>query len=345
MVQFIGMDVHRKHTVACIYDPASGSARYETLPTDEDRLAEFVKSQPGQVRLAFEVSGLAGRLHDRLRPLVEDLQVANPSQTPWIYRTPTKTDRIDARKLAVLMSLGQLPQVHMPAAEIREWRALIRGRQNLMQERNRVKNRIRALLANEGIRREGRGKWWTKKNVRWIQESMTRLSPAMRVVLHNHLDHLELLDKQVRRISGELDQRGENHPGVALLRSIPGVGPRTAEALIAFIDEVRRFARNRQVGAYFGLVPWLDESAGRSHRGHISKRGPSVVRWLLGQAAWRAVKDSPAMKAFYERVMHGQKERKKIAIVAVARKLTVIASSMLRTGEQYREARTVGPQG
>lgn len=345
MVQFIGMDVHRKNTVACIYDPASRSARYETLPTDEDRLAEFVEAQPGKVRLAFEVSGLAGRLYDRLRPLVDDLQVANPSQTPWIYRTPTKTDRIDAKKLAVLMSVGQLPTVHMPAAEIREWRGLIKGRQHLVQERNRVKNRIRALLANEGIRRQERGRWWTKKNIRWIQESKTRLSPAMQVVLDNYVDHLDLLNKQARRITDELDRRAENHPGVALLRTIPGVGPRTAEALIAFVDDVRRFARNRHVGAYFGLVPRLDESGGRSRRGHISKRGPSVVRWLLGQAAWRAVKDSPAMKAFYERVMHGQKERKKIAIVAVARKLTVIASSMLRTGEEYSEARTASPHG
>jgi transposase len=124
---------------------------------------------------------------------------------------------------------------------------------------------------------------------------------------------------------------------VALLRTAPGVGPRTAEAFVAYVDDVRRFARTKQVGAYLGLVPCQDSSAGRDRLGHITGEGPATVRMLLCEAAWQAVRRSPSVKAFFERVMHGEPGRKKIALVAVAHKLARSMAAMLRTGEAWRE--------
>ncbi len=337
MVQFIGLDVHRKETVACIYNPQTQEERYHTIPTREDQLAAFLQNQPWPSRVAFEVTGMAGRLYDRLAPLVDDLQVANPSQIPWIYRTAVKTDRLDAKKLAVLMSVGQLPTVHMPSAAVRAWRNLIQHRRRLVQQRCQVKNRIRALLVNEGIGRPVKGGWWTQKNVRWITAQVEHLCRPVGLRLQDQLDQLDLFNRQVQRVTEELDKRAAGHAGVALLRTIPGIGPRTAEAILAYADEWQRFSRSRQFAAYFGVTPRLDESAGRSRHGHISKQGPSVVRWLLVEAAWRSLARSPALRAFFDRVMHGQKNRKKIALVAVARKLLTICFSMLRTGEEYNE--------
>jgi transposase len=120
--------------------------------------------------------------------------------------------------------------------------------------------------------------------------------------------------------------------------TIPGVGPRTVEAVLAYTDDVRRFRRGKQYGAYFGVTPRLDESGSRRRTGHISKQGPSVVRWLIVESAWRAVRHSPALRAFHERVMHGQRQRNKIAIVATARKLLTIMRAMLMTGETFNES-------
>ena len=142
------------------------------------------------------------------------------------------------------------------------------------------------------------------------------------------------------RVTKELDRRADAHPGVALLRTIPGVGPRTAEAFVAYVayvDDVRRFARTRQVGCYLGLVPCQDSSAGRARLGHITGEGPATVRMLLCEAAWQAVRRSPSMKAFFERVTHGEPGRKKIALVAAAHKLARAMAAMLRTGEAWRE--------
>lgn len=151
------------------------------------------------------------------------------------------------------------------------------------------------------------------------------------------LEELELLELQLKRVTKYLDDYLDKQPGGRLLMSIPGVGPRTAEAVLAYTDDIRRFARTKQYCSYFGMTPKLDESGSTRRLGHISKQGPSVVRWLITESSWRVIRKSPSLRAFYERVMNGQNNRKKIAIVAVARKLLGIMRAMQTTGELFNE--------
>ena len=122
-----------------------------------------------------------------------------------------------------------------------------------------------------------------------------------------------------------------------MLTTVPGVGARTAEAPAAHLDDVRRFRRSKQVGAYLGLVPCQDASAGRERLGHIAGDGPAVVRKLLCEAAWQGVRRSPTLRAYLERLQRGDPDRKKVALVATARHLACVAAAMLRTGEAWRE--------
>jgi transposase len=142
----------------------------------------------------------------------------------------------------------------------------------------------------------------------------------------------------VRRVEKELDRIGRAHPGVTLLRTIPGVGPRTAEAFVAHVDDVSRFARVKQVGSYFGLVPCQDASADRNRLGHITKDGPAGPRWLVAEAAWQGRRRSAKIRAYFDRVMRNDPNRKKIALVATAHHLTRVMAAMLRSGEVWREA-------
>jgi transposase len=151
------------------------------------------------------------------------------------------------------------------------------------------------------------------------------------------LDELALLEQQRKRMTDYLDSFLSKNPAATLLMTIPGVGPRTAEAVLAYTDDIQRFGRTKQYCAYFGVTPKLDESGTTRRLGHISKQGPSVVRWLVAESAWQIIRKSPSMKAFYERVMAGQPSRKKIAVVAVMRKLFGIMRAMLLTGELYNE--------
>ena len=119
--------------------------------------------------------------------------------------------------------------------------------------------------------------------------------------------------------------------------TIPGVGPRTAETILAYTDDVKRFSNYKQYCSYFGLTPKLDESGSCRRLGHISKQGPSVARWVLCESSWKTIRYSKGLRSFYERVMGDQKSRKKIAIVAVARKLLSIMRAMLLSGELFNE--------
>ena len=106
---------------------------------------------------------------------------------------------------------------------------------------------------------------------------------------------------------------------------------------MAYTDDVERFGNYKQYCSYFGLTPKLDESGDCRRIGHISKRGPSVVRGVLCESSWKVIRKSKSLRAFYERVMGEQKGRKKIAIIAVARKLLSIMRAMLLTGELFNE--------
>ena len=153
------------------------------------------------------------------------------------------------------------------------------------------------------------------------------------------------LGNDLGRLLNHTDKLAQQHPGVALLKTIPGIGPRTAEALLAYIDDPHRFARIKRVSAYFGLVPSQDASGGTNRLGHITKKGPATVRKLLVEASWRCVDKCPQMRELFERIAGGKKDRRKIALVAVAHKLVRIALSMLKSGEAWDPARLMPEMG
>jgi len=256
----------------------------------------------------------------------------------WIFRTSKKTDRIDARKQAVLLQLGEIPKVHMPSARIRQWRLQIQHRRKLVNSCTQTKNRIRMLLKNHGYRQpEHGGSWWKITNREWMRRLSEKVNADWSETLADFLDQLALYEGQIKQRTEKLNERLSRHAGGYLLQTIPGVGPRTAEAVLAYTDEVDRFRRGKQYCSYFGMTPKLDESGSRRRLGHISKQGPSVVRWLIVESAWRAIKKCPSLLYYYEQVRHGQNKRKKIAIVATARKMLSIMRAMQTTGEVFNE--------
>lgn len=336
MDKYIGFDLSDKQTVACLLQPGQKDV-YQTLPTDPVKLKGWLRRQRqagDRLHLTFETCGQAGWLYDHLVDAVDTLKVSNPSLMSWIYRTPTKSDRIDARKQAVLLQMGELPEVHMPSAEVRQWRRDIQHRTALVANRSRQKNRLRSHIKSQGYCRPPLNRnWWTRQNIAWMRAHFTK-----DLIVQDGLDHLDLLEQQIRRATRRLDQRLAPNPAAFLLQSIHGIGPRTTEAVLAYTDRIERFTDGKAFASYFGLTPKLDQSGAIRRSGHISKRGPSVVRWLLVEAAWQAIRKSPALRAYYDRILRGKKQRKKIAIVAVARKLLEIMRAMLLSGEVYNES-------
>ena len=152
MDKYIGFDIDCKKTVACVVQKGKKDM-YATIGSDIVSMREFLAGQRqdiGKVHLCFEVSGQAGFIYDSLIDCVDSLTVANPSKMTWIYRTAKKNDRIDARKMAVLLSIGEVPAVYMPCKEVRQWRETILHRKKIVCKVVQSKNRIRATLKSQG---------------------------------------------------------------------------------------------------------------------------------------------------------------------------------------------------
>ena len=332
---YVGLDVHQRRSSLCILDAHGKSVKRLEVKGPWPKLLEVVgRDVPRPFAVCYEASCGYGALHDRLAAVAERVVVAHPGQVRLIFRAKRKHDRVDAAKLAKLLYLDAVPAVHVPGVDVRAWRGLINYRRKLVGRRAAAKTQVRALLRGLGTDGVPRG-LWTAKGLAWLKGlSLSAADAVRRDVM---LDDVEQLDAKVRKVEKELDRIARGHPGVALLRTIPGVGPRTAEAFVAHVDGVGRFARVKQVGCYFGLVPCQDASADRNRLGHITKDGPAPARWLLAEAAWQGRRRSPTIAARFERVMRGDPDRKKVALVATAHYLTRVMAAMLRTGEAWRE--------
>jgi transposase len=331
----IGLDAHQRLYVLCILDSGGKVIKTECVRGDVDRLLQVLRRVPQPFQICYEASCGYGHLYDQLRTVAQRVVVAHPGGIRLIFRAKRKHDRIDARKLATLLFLDQVPTVHVPPAEVRSWRRLIQFRRQLVRQRTAVKNRLRALLRAHGKAAPARKRLWTQAGRTWLaeQEWPTREAALERDLGLDELGHIQA---RLRTVERQLDAIGRSHPGVQLLQTIPGVGARTAEALVAWIDDVRRFRSSRQVGCYFGLVPCQDQSHETNRLGHITRDGPSVARQLLCEAAWQGKGRSPFLRAYFERIRRGDPDRAKIALVALSRYLACVAAAMLRSGEAWR---------
>lgn len=332
-MRYVGMDVHWRQTTICILDGNGRRVKGMTVHGSWEKVLRELGRIEGRWQACFEATCGYGWLYERLKGMAEKVIVAHPGQLRLIFRSKRKSDRVDAEKLAKLLYLDEVPPVYVPDVGVRSWRAMIEHRQGLMSERVRAKNQLRALLRTHGIVAP-RG-LWTKKGKAWIeaQDLPTLMERLQRDILLERLDSLRAL---LGRVEAALKEVSSRNAGVTLLMEIPGVGIRTAEAVMAYVDDPHRFGRVKAVGSYFGLVPCQDQSAGKNRMGHITRQGPATVRKLLTEAAWQAIRRSPKIRAYFERIRQGNPDRKKIAVVATAHYLVRVMLAMLRTGELWR---------
>jgi transposase len=336
----IGLDVHEKFTTLCALDE-KGEIRSERKIYDGfGGIAEALGQVGEEFRVCFEASCGYGTLHDMLKPLAKEVVVAHPGELRLIFRSMHKNDRVDAHKLARLLRLDAVPAVHVPEAQMRAFRGAVEHRTTLVQKRTRAKIQVRFSFKTHGIKAPVRWVLWGPTGRLWLKEQkLPNELDQMR--LQTLIAEVDLYDAQIAYVEAKLDKLAAQDWRIKLLRTIPGVGPRTAEAVVAYIDVPERFGHIKAIGRYFGIVPRQDSSGGRERLGSITKAGPATVRKLVVEAAWQMIRKSPRMKAFFERVMGGQKQRKKVALVAVAHKLLRIMLAMLKHREEWRKEEVV----
>ena len=340
-MKILSLDLGKYKTVGCDYERETGEHRFKASFTTPAALEQLVKEVKPD-RVVIEVCNIAGWVCDRLRVMGVEVQVANPNGDAWKWRkVKKKNDRRDALKVARLSAVNQIEEVYIPQIEVRQWRALITFRQQLVRRRGRMKNHIRDLLVSEGELLPRGPSCWTKIGMAGL-EAMARpinlvgLNELWRGQLEIELRQLKEVQQEIAAVEEKLDAIAAADPRIKLLRTIPGVGPRLAEAIVALLDRPERFRKASEVSAYIGMVPKELDSGETVRRGPITKQGSRLVRSLLVEVAWLGLRHNPWVRETYERIRGGKKSRKKIAIVAVGRRLLVRCWAMLRDGTAWR---------
>lgn len=341
-MRILAIDLGKHKSVACEYDSDSTAQAYETLPTLPQPFHELlVRRRPD--RVVIEICATAGWISDMCKVLGVPLEVANTSHDAWRWKhVKKKTDRSDALKLAQLSAAGQLPLVHVPEPKVRQWRGLIAYRSRLVRQRTRTKNIIRAIVHAQGLTQPPGLKGWTLYAKADLQSLALPLADAeleqlWRGQLQMELIRLKEIDAHLDVVERKLDALGAADRRVQLLQSIPGVGPRLSEVIVATIDDPHRFKNAKQVGAYAGLTPRVYQSGSMDRRGRISCQGSPLLRYLLTEVAWLGRHYNPWMDQVYQKALHDTPARRKVAIIALARRLLVVCWAMLRDGSRWRD--------
>jgi transposase len=288
----------------------------------------------------MEACGPSGWINDLAQSFGLKTIVCSTNEDAWRWsNVKRKTDKDDALKLARMAAMGELKPVHMPSESHREFRSLVKYRKTLDQRINKMKCTIRAWFVNHGISIDAGEKAWHsgRERINSFRKPMAECTPneLWKGELDIELTLLDALSLQLDGAVKKLEEIGKNDPRIARLRTIPGVGARTAEILVACIDDPHRFENGRQVSAYFGLVPRQFQSGETDRNGRITKRGNPLARTILVECSWASLRYNPWAKAVYDRVYGKQKTRKKKAAIALARKIAVLAWAMLRDEKDW----------
>jgi transposase len=340
MSKILAIDLGKFKSVTCLLDTETNETEFWTMSTDRPYLLTFLqKYQPDLV--VIESCSTSGWVHDACTAAGFKVLVCNANQEAWKWKNvKRKTDRDDALKLAKLAAVGQLVPVYIPCQRQREYRSLVKYRKVVLGRLNRVQNNIRAIFSARGMGMTSGQKAWAQE--RWEQISQHRKplqdccpDELWRGELDLELAEYQRLCEHHQQINHKLQQLAAEDERVQLLQTIPGVGRKTAEVVVAYMDDPHRFQNARQVSSYAGLVPKRYQSGTMDRHGKIHKRGPRLLRGALVEAAWLTLRYNPWAREVYQRICGKQKTRRKKAIVAVARKLLVRCWVMLLRKERW----------
>lgn len=342
MTTILAIDPGKFKSVACDYDTATHQHTFTTTPTTPQAVHDLVAERSPD-KIVIEVGSQAGWVKDLCEALGIEVQVANPNHEAWRWKhIKRKTDKDDALKLAQMSAVGQLPTVELPGAQARQWRSLIGYRWTLVGRRTAIKNSIRATLDRQGMSMPSGKAGWTNKARAVLQLDARPMDDVAfeapwRGQLHVELQALDQVESLIQQVESKLEALAKADERVQRLQTIPGVGPRLSEVMVAVIDNPRRFKNGKQVGAYAGLVPRQIESGTISRQGKITGRGNKLLRALLVEVSWLMRRYNPHLRAVFENVCRGSKTRRKVAAVATARRLLIICWAMLRDGTTWRD--------
>lgn len=321
---YIGVDLHSNSFTVCRLE-ADGSESFETYQLAGADLDRFCAGLDADDEIAVEATGNSAWFREQVLSCVGRVVTVNPRQFQVIRKSVNKTDRNDARALAVFLSKDMLPETRAKSVAESELGSLTHTRDLLVKQRTRLLNKIHALFNRHGLKlkKESLG---SKRALAKLE--IGRFSPLEQIELTIVRDQAISLTAAIAKLDKEIEAAAKKHDGYDGLVSIKGVGPRAAAVFLSSIGDVDDFDSADKLAAYLGIVPKVSQSNETDNRGRITKRGNKLARTTLVQCTLIAIRYSGYLNAFYRRIKERRGAGK--AIIATARKLLKIIFDTLK---------------
>ena len=334
----IGCDYHPGFQQIAYVDTETGELQERRLrhPEEAEKFYRDLWERKLRVRVGMEASGHARWFERLLAELSFELWIGDAAEIKAKRVRKQKTDRQDAQHILKLLLKDDFPKIWVPSWENRDLRQLLWHRHRMVQSSTRIMNQLQAVAINEGVR--------CKKRL-WREAGRKQLEslPLAQWASRRRQDLLEVLDRinpTIAELTQAIEDEAEKCSEARRLMTHPGVGALTAVAFVLIIGEANRFSCGKQIASYLGLVPAEDSSGERRRLGHISKQGNSLLRFLLVEAAQATARSDCRWR---NQFFHLAKRRgRKIAKVAMARRLAVRLYWMWRRGWNYEQLQSFG---
>ncbi len=334
----IGCDYHPAFQQIAFVDTETGELQERRLQHREEaeKFYRDLAAQGMKVRVGMEASGHARWFERLLAELQIELWIGDAAEIRTKRVRKQKTDRQDAQLILKLMLKDDFPQIWVASWKNRDLRQLLWHRHRMVQARTRIMNQLQAVALNEGLRCKKR--LWREAGREQLEAF--QLAPWASQRRRDLLELLDRLDPTIAKLTQAIEQEVEKCPEAQRLRTHPGVGPLTALAFVLIIGRADRFQCGKQIASYLGLVPLEESSGNRRRLGHITKQGNSLLRFLLVEAAQVTVRSIPEWRSKYFHL--AMRRGRKIAKVAMARRLAVQMFWMMRKGWDYEQVKKFG---
>jgi transposase len=336
---YVGIDVHKERwQVAVMYDGLVLS-NTSLEASAQCVMLHLRKYYPGAfIHCVYECGPFGFTLCRALQTAQIDCMVVNPADIPDTNKElRSKTDPVDARKLARHLAAGLLHPVHVPAEKLQKQRSLIRFRKKLWGDLVRAKNRLKSeLLYNEIIiPKQYDNPHWSHNFLHWIKQQALAdqyLKDTLLLMLEEATLLRQLLLSTERKLR-ELMRTEDFSQDSTLLRSITGVGPLTSMLFLMEVGDVRRFRSFDALNRFVGFCPDSHSSGQTQRHTGLSMRKHNQLRTMLIEAAWQLVRRDPAMLDYYRELTKRMKGQD--AIIRVARKLLRRIRAVMLSQKMY----------
>jgi transposase len=315
---YVGIDVHKKtYAVTAICDGAV--VKRDTLTANPNFLITYLKKRfgTGKILSAYETGFCGFHLHRALIAAGIENIVVHAAGIE-VSNDRVKTDKRDSLKLALHLSQKRLKGIYVPSIEREDKRTVTRLRASVSKERNRIGCQLKALLFQHGlILADDR----RKVSEKWIK-NLCKLNvlPGVKYSIEMHAKMWLEFSNKIKEIDAKLKlQAIEDKEIDEVYQSVPGIGATSARVLSNELEDLKHFKNERNLFSYIGLTPSEHSSGEHTRQGHITKQGKPILRKILVQAAWTAIRYDKELRMIYERIALRAGGKK--AIIAIARRL------------------------